>query len=352
MYIDRSLKAYTRTDCRYVSVNIDDSEGIQKTLLEMISLYSNQEICIDVAGGEDHVLAIAAYICGQKNLTLIMHDSQNKHLLKMKNGIISPPIKINFSIDVGTAFELMGGELTRNGHVDPIYLDEDALELIPGVFQVYMKWRSEWPRFVNYLQHINTRDMYKVQGNTLLRRVPEGVYIGSKYVKVNQGILNDLSEAGAILNLKSSVGRYEFNYVNSLFMKLLADAGAWLEVYLYAILKASGRFDSIEINAVVSWDNDEDDDDVINEIDLVATSGLNRYFISCKTGVPTNDAVNEIGTIARRFGGLYGHPVLATTCDISLCAPAVLRRAREMGITVVDEKDVESNSVVEKILDT
>lgn len=343
------LRSYSKALCRIVPLNMEKLEEIQKEIQDTINSYSHQDICVDVAGGDDQILALAAYICGQRNLTLVFHDKQNKNLIKMKNGIYSKPISIDYSVDVGTTFEMMGGELSRNGHVDPANLDEKTLKLIPDVFHVYMKWRTEWSRFVNYLQHINTRDIYKTKNNELVRNVPEGVYISGKYVKVNSAILHDLWSAGALLDLQSTMGRFKFSYANQVIMKLLSDAGAWLEVYLYSLLKQSSRFDSIEINAVVSWDNDEDNDDVINEIDIVAISGLNRYFISCKTGIPTNDAVNEIGIIAKRFGGQYSHPILATTCNMSKTAPAVLRRANEMGILVIDEKQLLSNQVIDII---
>jgi len=65
--------------------------------------------------------------------------------------------------------------------------------------------------------------------------------------------------------------------------------------------------------------------------------------------VPDNAALNEIYTIARRFGGRYSIPVLATMCDLKSEAPAVFRRAVEMGIVVLDSDDLYEDALHKKL---
>ena len=85
-----------------------------------------------------------------------------------------------------------------------------------------------------------------------------------------------------------------------------------------------------------------------NEVDVVMTRGVLPVFISCKTRVPTNDDLNEIYAIKKKFGGDLAVGMIATTKYVGREFP-VRERAEEMGIYIVDERYFENGTVMKRL---
>ena len=215
------------------------------------------------------------------------------------------------------------------------------------MFGIYRTHRERWPQFVQYLQQTDD-PRYWVSDETDIR-APKKIYCGKYPLFGDLSILSDLADTGVIQDIRINSSEYAFRYVSAQVGGYLREVGIWLELYLYCMMYKSGLFDYVDINAVVSWDDIDESYDTIKEIDLIASAGIGRIFISCKTGVPDNAALNEIATIARRFGGKYSIPVLATMCDLKSEAPAVFRRAVEMGVAVLDADDLYEDVLHKKL---
>ncbi len=315
-------------------------DGIEALLEE----YGEENCDIDVTGGGDTLLMAVGLCCGRHERLRAVAYRQSLDALKWLWG--EPrELKRTFRMDVDGALALAGGELKGSGHVDRSELDADMLQAIPGIFDVYLHYRDEWPEFVMYMQQIDEQDL----SDTMEITAPRRKYMGGRYVQANTGILFDLEQAGVLENVCVNSKECTFRVVSPVYFKCLRDVGVWLELYLYTVMSGMNAFDSIEINAVVSWDDDEGGVETINEIDVLATAGVGQLFISCKTAVPSTDALNEIATMAGRFGGRYAVPVIATAHDLKAENPALYRRAAEMNVAVIDLEDLKQDALVSRL---
>ena len=163
-----------------------------------------------------------------------------------------------------------------------------------------------------------------------------------------------LEEQGIIRNFKLSGDEISFGYKNETIKKLLNDFGVWLELFIYKNALDSNKFDNVDMSVIFDWNQVENErEDVLNEIDVVVTKGVTPVFISCKSGNVSTSALNEIKTLAERFGGNYAKSVLVTAEQLSLLSPKTYRRALEMGISVIEPDDLSREnpaSVIERII--
>ncbi len=70
-----------------------------------------------------------------------------------------------------------------------------------------------------------------------------------------------------------------------------------------------------------------------NEIDLILMRNNLPIFVSCKNTAPQNEYLYEISVMAKHYGGKYARPALFSS---TLASPSVRRRAKEMGILLLD----------------
>lgn len=75
-----------------------------------------------------------------------------------------------------------------------------------------------------------------------------------------------------------------------------------------------------------------EEDDVLNEIDVIAMRNNVPIFISCKNNiVKTNQPLYELDTVANRFGCEKGIRILAAPNGVT---EAIRNRAEEMNIRI------------------
>lgn len=315
-------------------------EGIEALLEE----YGEENCDIDVTGGGDTLLMAVGLCCGRhERLRAVAY----RHGLGTLEWLWGVPREADrpFRMDVKSAMALAGGELKGTGHVDRNEIDAGMLCAIPSIFDVYLRHRDGWPEFVTYMQQIDEREL----SDAMETSVPRRRYVGGRYVQADTGILFDLEQVGVLSGVRVSSQECVFSVASPVYLRCLRDVGIWLELYLYATMHGMNAFDSIEINAVVSWDDDEGGAETINEIDLLATAGIGQLFISCKTAVPSTAALNEVATMTERFGGRCAVSVIATAHDLKKENPALYRRAAEMGVAVIDLEDLGRDALVARL---
>lgn len=346
--LQNTLKiAGINTSLRFVAVNRFDFEEVRSALHDVIEEYSGTDCILDVSGGNDLLLLAAGMCCADREIQIVTHKPGGNFFSWICGEHAGEQQHYDVRLTQQQTLAMAGGELLRHGHVTPDDMTDDIMNVIPKVFDVYRMHRERWPQFVQYLQQTDDPRYWVSDENDI--RAPKKIFCGRYPVFGDLGILSDLSDIGVIRDIRISSQEYSFRYASSLLGGYLRDVGAWLELYLYVQMVQSGLFDYVDINAVVSWDDAPGTIDTTNEIDLIAAAGIGRMFISCKTGVPDNAALNEIHTIAGRFGGRYSIPVLATMCDLKSEAPAVFRRAIEMGIVILDADDLYPDTLSGKL---
>jgi len=346
--LQNTLKiAGINTSLRFVAIDLFDFEEIRSSLHALLEEYRDMNCTLDVSGGNDLLLLAAGMCCANYAVQIISHKPGSNFFSCISGSHAGERQYYDLRLTQEQTIAMAGGELLRHGHIHPGNITEEAMKIIPEVFEVYRTHRERWPQFVQYLQQTDD-PQYWVSDETDIR-APKKIYCGRYPVFGDLSILSDLSDIDVIHDIRISSQEYAFRYASPLMGAWLREVGIWLELYLYSQMIQSGLFDYVDINAVVSWDDTSDVIDTINEIDLIASAGIGRMFISCKTGVPDNAALNEIQTIARRFGGKYSVPVIATMCDLKREAPAVFRRAVEMGIVVLDADDLCKDALNQKL---
>lgn len=168
-------------------------------------------------------------------------------------------------------------------------------------------------------------------------------------------IFKNLENCGIIKDFVMSEKGVSFRYKNLQVKECLSVAGRVLELYItvLALEMQGGKnknavFSDLLTGVYIDWDGvvNSGDDGVGNEIDVILMKGLKPIFISCKNGDMETHELYKLETVAERFGGKYAKKVLAVS-DISKLnskGESIVRRAEEMGITVIDVIKEENNN--------
>lgn len=335
------------TGTEFISCRTYDITDICVKLESIIDLYGAENCVIDVLGGSDTMLMAVGCCCKDRpELRVVTQRAKSDELVWLWGPKADAPA-IPFQANLEQLIALAGGELLRNGHIATHELNDELLDLIPTVFEIYMENRPQWAAFVLYLQQLNAPEYQSHDG--LCLSGPRSFQVNKRSVSVDPVIVMCLEDAGVVSDFRMTAGGCTIHFTNADLLRYLCDVGSWLELYMYARLKRSGLFREVEISTVVSWDDDNDASDVINEIDVIALDGLGQLFISCKTNVPDASVLNEIATLTERFGTQYAVPVLVTACRMQQDAPVVLRRAREMGVVIIDADDLFGDALIERL---
>lgn len=122
-------------------------------------------------------------------------------------------------------------------------------------------------------------------------------------------------------------------------------AGGWLEEFLYHALRESGHFDDVALGVCILSQR-APEEEVRNELDVVATRNGRLIVCSCKTGrrtlenaSNTQGMIYELDWISRReHVGIYCTKALVTN-QVDL-PEAFHARARSSGILVVDGRQL------------
>ena len=213
--------------------------------------------------------------------------------------------------------------------------DEESREDILKIRKVMKQHSEHWNPFSEFLRENMSPDeegrVYRKESTVLKALADSSNKLKSAH-KFYQ-IMEDLSRAGAIFDLKHSEGKYQFRFKNKAIKGYIWDGGI-LELYTY--LQEKGHSDECRVGVHLDWDGVLEGPsgiDVLNEIDVLSLQGYIPSFISCKSGKLSPQqclhALYELDTVAHRFGGKYAKKRLVVTSEIN---EVYQERALEMGI--------------------
>lgn len=146
-------------------------------------------------------------------------------------------------------------------------------------------------------------------------------------------MLHELNDLGILEHVKTDNEKLRYKFKNAIVKECLLDAGCALELHTYYEMKNSGRYSDCRVGVHIDWDGKigGKEQDVINEIDVLALEGYIPVFISCKNGKVNQMALYELDAVASRFGGKYVRKEMRAGQELS---EAYANRAREMQIEV------------------
>ncbi|MBQ2992059.1 MAG: DUF1887 family protein [Clostridia bacterium] len=155
-------------------------------------------------------------------------------------------------------------------------------------------------------------------------------------------LFRQLEAAGLLKRFGCNEETAELTFASRLVRDCLCDYGVWLEIYLYHVMNAAGVFDDMRLSCIVEWEHE----DILNELDVVATAGLGLAVVSCKTCTPDMKALSELCVLAERFGSLYTQPVLAVLPKGSERLENIGARCEEMGIQLLDVRQYSREELI------
>ena len=334
------------TKLHFYSIRTDDVEQIGTVLEEITQRFDN---CVcDVTGGTDLLLVSVGILCARKKIPVLFFNIHTGNFVNVSGcedfSSFSSP-----SLTVENLMALAGGAFIRHGHYSPELEVPETRDIIEAVWEVLRTDIPGWGKQASYFQQAAKGSE---NGNeSLTVRAPVHIHVNFRnIVHCNPRFMIRLAETGAIRNYRMENDRVRYTYRNPLFRRLLSDAGVWLELYTYYTAQRTNFFDDLQTSVLIDWDGNTESNGTVNELDDILINGIVPLFISCKIGVPSVLAINEIDSLARRFGGSMAKPVLVTASRLDDIPEPTRQRAADMGVTLLDAGNMSRSAFARSLM--
>lgn len=316
---------------------IKKGEGEEAVLSEILEKYDN--CIIDLTGGSDEMIFAVGKLAERMGVKVIKSDVDCMRIVGIHNSKSDYDAPVGYKIS--DIIELAGGKIIGGGRfsLDMIYnhIEREAETMM----KIFLDYHEIWHKQVRYFQAVIGIN----SGEYICAPREIGGFI------CNNSIMNRLYRDGILKTLKINRNKVSFSFAKTQMKSLMCDVGVWLELYVYKAIINSGVFFDSGVSVMIDWDGKREDFNVENEIDVMATKGAFVYFISCKSGPVSVEAVNEISVLCSHFGGEYARAVLVTATKMSQDNICIYKRAAELGVRVIELKDLISGNL-EQILTT
>ena len=176
---------------------------------------------------------------------------------------------------------------------------------------------------------------------------------------INQEIIDELKVYELLAAFEEDADTVTVTYKDLQIRKCLTQAGLALEMKVYKIARelkvedGTLLYNDVMNGVEIDWDgiirNEGEAFDTTNEIDVMLMHNMIPIFISCKNGAFKADELYKLSTVAERFGGKYAKKVLVASSLGNTVADRILKqRAQDMGIKVIDKKEVMKDEALMK----
>lgn len=291
----------------------------------------------DLTGGDEELLAAMGIVAAKRNAPMFQFDVESGEF-KDISGCEGMLVSTSAFMTIREAIELNGCIVLENeeGDVNWDFTDEFRND-IDTIWKTASVHSGSWNKQANEFERLET-----LRASDGSIPVDENTYLNKRimYFLLNNRLIFGYPPRNNTFNLK---------YKNSQIKKVLLKAGNALELYAYNTLRKiaeeeKGYYDDIDLSVYIDWDGNvhgknDKEKDTKNEVDIMVMRDLIPIFISCKNGEVKKEALYELDTVAKKFGGKYAKKYLFTTY-ISSDADSkayLLQRAKDMNITVIQD---------------
>ncbi|WP_195972101.1 Card1-like endonuclease domain-containing protein [Clostridium thermobutyricum] len=292
---DVSLLNKLKENYNNILLNLTGGERIQSLNLLNFSINNKIEsIYIDILGKKK-------YIFGKNN------EKVNEHLLDLN---IEDMIKAS-----GNEILEDSSDLIKERYI------LDIAKIIHENIEIWNKYKKRLYD-INIFSHFYG-DTKKVVINQKLLEKDE-IELLEKILKwaVNKKLIEVKREFDKI------VVSFKDKYLKGFIFKI----GTWLEVLTEYVVKSIDVVDQVKSGVVFTWN--KNDENLKNELDVVAIKDSNIVVISCKDSEKYNEvALNELKVYSERIGGYKSKKILVATKPP--IKESVMDRAKEMGINII-----------------
>ena len=323
-------------DCEleFVEVPKDDLNAAIDALTKIIREYPG--IRFELTGGSELILIALGCIAARMEISKLRIDP----FTGKEIDIIGSEAKMtdyHFNIGIAEDIVLHGGILTPQTGSYAEWKFTDAFRGdIRVLWDICCKYKSNWNRYCSVIDELAKNTPNRNEGWCELYRNQLG-----EAAK----LLRDLDEAGMMKDYYESGKKICFRYKDNMIRKVIAKAGNILELHVYEVATRDCYvFTDAIIGAHIDWDGEIHDlsnpgYDTMNEIDVILMKNVCPIFISCKSGKTGGNALHELETVSRKFGGKYARKalVMAKSCDDNMGGQFFRQRARDMHIWIIDD---------------
>lgn len=319
-----------------------DPESISRALE---TLYSDYPDCVfDFTGGSEPVL-LSAFVFARNHDAPMMHiDIRRKRLLSLHRceALIAefafPQLTLEDYLNMNGAFVAGRGHQT---------LSADEENAVRRFCQLVLSNQAKWKEQCLFLQMAASKAGGLAVDSPLELHTAKGLAVPG-----DGEYLSRLEQIGMLRDFSVDKKRVRFTFPDDNVRHYLCDSGVWLELYTYLLLKDTGMFSCIRMSVRMGWGEERQQTrgTAYNEIDVIACSGTEALFISCKSGTPTASDLNEILVYAKKFGGNRAKAALVTSAEISVGFVGMRKRAQDLGTVIVDESDLRDGQAARLLL--
>ncbi len=319
-----------------------DLYSVVSTMRKLIQeeIDNNNEIFFDITGGESLILVAFGLLSKEFNAPMHLYDIEKDVIMDFSdNGIskMAEPRKIEMTIDL--IIQMYGGVINVDKHKkNKVVNTKEFAKDINNIYGVASKHWEYWNPLSSLFRYVMKPDdslLVNVSSQEVIQAIDKtNNKISTK--EMLDRMIDELAAIGILQNVCNTSEKYSFRYKNEIIKECIWEGGSILELHTYQSEKLISK--ECEVGVHIDWDgviHPELGVDVLNEIDVLSLKGNILTFMSCKSGNLTGsqalNALYELETVAKRFGGKYAKKILVTRNGLS---EVHLERAKEMGIEV------------------
>lgn len=292
---DVSLLNKLKENYNNILLNLTGGERIQSLNLLNFSINNKIEsIYMDILGKKK-------YIFGKNN------EKVNEHLL---------------DLNIEDMIKASGNEILEDS--SDLIKERYILDIAKIIYENIELWNKYKKRLydINIFSHFYG-DTKKVVINQKLLEKDE-IELLEKVLKwaVNKKLIEVKRE------FDKTIVSFKDKYLKGFIFKI----GTWLEVLTEYVVKSIDVVDQVKSGVVFTWN--KNDENLKNELDVVAIKDSNIVVISCKDSEKYNEvALNELKVYSERIGGDKSKKILVATKPP--IKESIMDRAKEMGINII-----------------
>lgn len=335
----RDLEQFRDNKCpevetEFIELPKDDLDGAIDMITMIIREYPG--VRFDLTGGSELILIALGCISARMEISKLRIDPFTGKEIDIRGSEVITS-DYHFSIKISDDIILHGGLMTKEtGSIAEWKFTEEFRQDIRIMWDLCRRYRGDWNKHCGIIDE--------------LRKNTIGQQEGWNELYVNQlgdaiRLLRDLRDIGMLRDYEERGKKVLFRFKNNQIKKIIGKAGNMLELHVYEVAtREPYLFTDAVIGAHIDWDGEIHDTsnpgyDTMNEIDVILMKQVCPIFISCKSGKAGGNALHELETVSRKFGGKYARKalVLARACDNTTGTMYFKQRARDMHIWIIDD---------------
>jgi len=318
--VAEALKArLPRLEIQFERTNMLSMEEITCELRNLVKIFQNQEIQIDITGGSELMTACGLMIAKEYNLMATYVDFFSN---QMRNVLTMELLVQIEHVSLADYLTAIGGKYMSSSRHTP---EEKDFDRILSMAKVIFANERKWDKFFTHMTH-----------GFSARGVMEFSMGKNRNDRDCQFILDAFLDRG----YAKKIGEDKYRFASEADKEYMTVSGIWLEMYIY--IHAKQCFDEVYMGVDIDWNKRDICESRDNEIDVVVMKKSQPIFISCKMRPIEKETVYEIYSMAKRLGGSYGKALIATTVDVRSSKDernSIYLRMAKMKVGLIESKD-------------